>query len=137
MAKAGKKNTRSGRSSKDDDAAWHANQVRWALEWANANRRRENALAEDPFQWARDATLAGAIRDALMPPAPAPSRARKAPQADRALRVIQEHYPNGVPDEVSTKTVRRVVVSKLADESKRLGLADPSWESVHRALGRK
>lgn len=70
-------------------------------------------------------------------PIPAPKR-RKRRQVDRVTSAINKLYPGGVvPDGVTIKAVHRAVAAALASESRRLGLADPSPESVARAIGRK
>src|SRR5262249_23535137 len=72
-------------------------------------------------------------------------------QVRRVLRVLpklrsfdgQLRYPGGrVPDDVPTETVRQQVIEFLDHEARELGLTgndkpnDPSWDTVHRALGR-
>jgi hypothetical protein len=62
-------------------------------------------------------------------------------QIDRVNRALQElypreHYPNGVPRQIPTETVRGKVAYFLDDETKALNLANPSWKVVARALGR-
>ena len=56
----------------------------------------------------------------------------------RVLPVLKKLYPpdGKAPDDVPTEDVRALVNKKLADDSKNRGLADPSWDTVNRALGR-
>jgi hypothetical protein len=78
------------------------------------------------------------------PPTPAlPSQSsspkkRKAPQQDRVKRALKKLYPpNGsVPEQISTEEVRGKVAAELEGENRQYGLADPSWETVARAIGR-
>lgn len=66
------------------------------------------------------------------------SKSRKASQQDRVRRVLPKIFPpdGAVPDHVSTKEVWGKVAAELASENKQKGLAEPSWESVARAIGR-
>ena len=125
MAKAGKKNTPSRRSSKDDEARWRANQVQWAFEWANANKRGQGALADDPSQWARDATLAGAIRDALMPPV---ADDGDGPKVARIKKMLAERYP---PDGQPPADLKPKQILKDLD------LPPTMRDSLARALGKR
>ena len=65
-----------------------------------------------------------------------PRKLRQARQVERVLRVLPEVYPNGVSNEIATATVQGKVAEHLELETKKLGLSDPSWDSVNRALGR-
>jgi hypothetical protein len=58
------------------------------------------------------------------------------PQADRVLRVLPELYPphGVVPRGTPIKTVEGKVAKKLADDSRRNGLADPRWDVVDRCV---
>jgi hypothetical protein len=60
------------------------------------------------------------------------------PQVRRVLRVLPQLFPpeGKVPDEVPTETVRGQVAKVLESENRRLGLRNPGWDSVRRALGR-
>jgi hypothetical protein len=71
------------------------------------------------------------------PPGQAEPKKRIARQQERVLRAVRNRWPNGVPSNLTIETVRGIVADDLAPESKNLGLADPSWETVARALGRK
>jgi len=52
-----------------------------------------------------------------------------------ALKAI--YPPDGkVPSDVSTSVVRGRVADELSVDSRNRGLADPSWETVNRALNR-
>lgn len=61
---------------------------------------------------------------------------RKTPQADRVKQAIQKLWPDGVPDEIATESIRGRVSKYLASENKKLGLRlpDPSWPTIKRAL---
>jgi hypothetical protein len=58
-------------------------------------------------------------------------------QAERIARALQKRYPNGVAKETSTAAVHAAVVAELDTETKRLGLHDPSYTSIARAIGRR
>ena len=83
--------------------------------------------------------MAEANRD--HPPA-APKRRRY--QQDPVLLHLPKLYPpdGKVPDRVPTETVRQRVLAELAHENEELihrgvpPMRVPSWETVHRALGR-
>jgi hypothetical protein len=66
--------------------------------------------------------------------ASAPSRPR--PQFARALRALHKLFPpdGKVPAGMPVETARGQVVAELADESRRLGLGDPSWKVVSAAI---
>jgi hypothetical protein len=76
----------------------------------------------------------------LLPPdaprATLPARKkRKASQVDRVLRALRDpDFPGGVADDIPTNVIHPKVVKYLQLETKRLGLSDPSWDSVDRAL---
>jgi len=59
-------------------------------------------------------------------------------QADRVRKVLFRLYPPNaeVPDHVSTTVVQKQVANALAEESRNLGIAAPSWDVVNRVLGR-
>ena len=65
---------------------------------------------------------------------PAPKKG-KAWQVDRVLPALRdpELFPNGT-DGIPTNVAHPKVVKYLQPETKRLGLSDPSWDSVDRAL---
>ena len=83
--------------------------------------------------------MAEANRD--HPPA-GPKRRRY--QQDPVLLHLSKLYPpdGKVPDRVPTETVRQRVLAELAHENEELirrrlpPMPAPSWETVHRALGR-
>jgi hypothetical protein len=59
------------------------------------------------------------------------------PQISRTKEALKKRYPpDGRALGISTKAVRKLIVEDLADDSKKRGLADPSWDTVKRALGR-
>jgi hypothetical protein len=68
----------------------------------------------------------------------------KGRQIMRVRRVLPKLYPpsGNAPDDLSTETVRQQVSIELGRETKELGLtgndkpADPSWDTVNRALRR-
>jgi len=66
------------------------------------------------------------------------SKPRKARQADRVMQALRKLYPPDgvVPAEIPTATVCGKVADELAAESQHLGLPDPSWATIKRALGR-
>jgi hypothetical protein len=86
--------------------------------------------------------MAKADRDhALL--APAVPKRRCYQQEPVLLLLFQLYPPDGkVPDRVPTETVRQRVLAELARENEELILRGippipgPSWETVHRALGR-
>jgi chorismate mutase len=65
-------------------------------------------------------------------------------QQEPVLRHLSRLYPPGgkVPDRIPTETVRQQVAAALAHENEELihrgepAMPAPSWETVHRALGR-
>jgi hypothetical protein len=62
---------------------------------------------------------------------------RRRPQRQRIQDAVKKLYPDGkVPDEITTAFVRGQVNRALAADSRNLGLADASWDTVNRALGR-
>ena len=69
---------------------------------------------------------------------------RRRYQQEPVLRHLPKLFPpNGkVPDRVPTETVRQRVAAELARENEELirrgqpAMPAPSWETVHRALGR-
>jgi hypothetical protein len=79
-----------------------------------------------------------------LPKAPVISPRRRY-QQDPVLRHLNKLYPpdGKVPDRVPTETVRQQVAAQLAHENKELigrgepAMPSPSWETVHRALGRQ
>ena len=77
---------------------------------------------------------------ALLPKPPSARKevAKSGPQERRVLQSLKKLYPpdGKVPDSVPTKTVRARVTADLAADSKLRGLADPSWDTVNRALDR-
>ena len=64
--------------------------------------------------------------------------AKKKSQIDRVCRVLPKLYPpdGKVPANIDVETVRGKVANKLALESKELAKADPSWNTVDRAIKR-
>jgi len=63
--------------------------------------------------------------------------AKDGPQMRRVKGALKTLYPpdGRVPDNVSTKRLRAQFAAHLASDSKNRGLADPSWDVVHRARG--
>jgi hypothetical protein len=69
---------------------------------------------------------------------------RRRYQQEPVLRHLSKLYPpeGKVPDRVPTETVRQRVAAELAHENLELirkgepAMPTPSWETVHRALGR-
>ena len=57
-------------------------------------------------------------------------------QVDRVRLALKKLYPHEVPAEIPTETIRGQVAAELGPESERLGLGEPSWQTVNRALGR-
>ena len=78
---------------------------------------------------------------AISPPA---GPKRRCYQQDSVLLHLSKLYPpdGNVPDRVPTETVRQRVLAELAHENEELirrgvpPMPGPSWETVHRALGR-
>ena len=78
-----------------------------------------------------------------LPKAPVMSPRRRY-QQEPVLRHLPKLYPpdGKVPDRVPTETVRQRVLAELAHKNEeliRMGVPPmpaPSWETVHRALGR-
>ena len=78
----------------------------------------------------------------MSPPA-GPKRRRY--QQEPVLQYLSKLYPpdGKVPDRIPTETVRQWVLTHLAHENEELMLRGlppmpaPSWETVHRALGRE
>jgi hypothetical protein len=77
----------------------------------------------------------------ILPPA-GPKR-RRYQQESVLLHLSKLYPPDGkVPDRVPTETVRQRVLAELAHENEELirrgvpPTPGPSWETVHRALGR-
>src|SRR5262245_24867569 len=72
-------------------------------------------------------------------PAPAPSKAsrpRRGRQIDRTKRALRKLFPpeGKIPAEMEVETARGRVAAELAEESRGLGLADPSWDVVNAAI---
>jgi hypothetical protein len=67
---------------------------------------------------------------------PGARKKRKASQVDRVLPALRDPalFPGGVPDDMPTNVVQDKVADYLRPETKRLGISDPSWDSVDRAL---
>ena len=65
-------------------------------------------------------------------------RKKAGPQLRRVLNALKAIYPpdGKVPSDVSTSVVRGRVADELSVDSRNRGLADPSWETVNRALNR-
>jgi hypothetical protein len=60
-------------------------------------------------------------------------------QRDRVTEVLKEklYPPDGrAPTSVSTALVRKQVIKAIEPECRKLGIGDPSWDTVNRALGR-
>jgi hypothetical protein len=61
----------------------------------------------------------------------------KGRQLRRAQRALKKLRGDGkAPDDAPTNVVEEWVANELEADSKRLGLAAPSWDTVNRALGR-
>jgi hypothetical protein len=73
---------------------------------------------------------------ASTPPDP-PAEKRKW-QQDRVNAALKKIYPpdGDVPSSIATSLVLRQVIAEIGPESRRLGIGDPSWDTVNRALGR-
>ena len=70
-------------------------------------------------------------------PAKAEKKRRRAPQRERAKRALLKVYPDGVPDDEPTETVRGKINTELASEGKKHDqLGDVSWDVVNEVLGR-
>ena len=84
------------------------------------------------------ADLLAKIALLLKPPSARKKVAKGGRQMRRVLPSLKKLYlPDGkVSSSVPTETVRAQVAADLADDSKQRGLADPSWDTVNRALGR-
>ena len=86
--------------------------------------------------------MAKADRDHTISPPAGPKRRRY--QQEPVLLLLSKLYPpdGKVPDRVPTETVRQRVLAELAHENEELvrrglpPMPGPSWETVHRALGR-
>ena len=63
-----------------------------------------------------------------------PSRRR--PQQTCGLAIIRKLYPDGVPREATTELVRGQINRELAADPGNRNLADLSWDTVNRLLGR-
>jgi hypothetical protein len=69
---------------------------------------------------------------------------RRRYQQEPVLRHLSKLYPpeGKVPDRVPTETVRQQIAAELTHENEELirrgelAMPAPSWETVHRALGR-
>ena len=86
--------------------------------------------------------MAKADRDHTISPPARPKR-RRYQQEPVLLHLSKLYPPDGkVPDRVPTETVRQWVLAELAHENEELirrglpPMPGPSWETVHRALGR-
>jgi hypothetical protein len=76
---------------------------------------------------------------ASTPPDPMPPAERRKWQRDRVTEVLKEklYPPDGrAPASVSTALVRKQVIKAIEPEWRKLGIGDPSWDTVNRALGR-
>ena len=72
----------------------------------------------------------------VKPKSPGSKRATKGTQQVRVKQSLKKRFPDGVPDDISTEAVRVLVGKDLEADSRNRGLADPSWDTVNRALGR-
>ena len=87
-------------------------------------------------------SMAKTDRDHTILPPARPKRRRY--QQEPVLLLLSQLYPpdGKVPDRVPTETVRQRVLAELAHENEELihrgipPIPGPSWETVHRALGR-
>src|SRR5262249_5858606 len=80
---------------------------------------------------------AGSIDDILARTAPSKaSRPRRGRQIDRTKRALRKLFPpeGKIPAEMEVETARGRVAAELAEESRGLGLADPSWDVVNAAI---
>jgi hypothetical protein len=81
--------------------------------------------------------------DKQWPVKPKPPRSKRTAEAGRqrrrVLQALKKRYPpdGKVPDDVPTEVVRGQVIEELLADSKNRGLADPSWDTVNRTLGRR
>jgi hypothetical protein len=75
---------------------------------------------------------------ASTPPDPMTSAKKRKWQQDRVNAALKKIYPpdGNVPASISTALVLRQVIAELGPESRKLGIGDPSWDTVNRARGR-
>jgi hypothetical protein len=95
--------------------------------------------SSDPSHEHHGITLAHADVLALLrvPPLAGKEVPGEGPQLSRTRQALKKRYPpDGCAPGIATKAVRKLIVEDLADDSKKRGLADPSWDTVKRALGR-
>jgi hypothetical protein len=99
----------------------------------------QSQRADDPYRAFMDGVReADIIRQALEPSWPPAAHNRRSPQFERVHRAVLKLYgTTDLPRHISTDEVRGRVGTELDPESKRLRLANPSWHTVNRVIGRE
>ena len=113
--------------------------LEFILQQTNTTEEPQDAIVPVPEQPPAREPVTEEPTPAASDAAPAKPKklARQQARAARALAKIFPDFPRGVPSDLSTANIRKLIDQELTAENKVLGSVTPGRDSINRLLGRR